>query len=610
MKRIHLILLFSCIGLCTLNAQEKRLSKTIVGTSYEDLSVGFRQLDNSYLVIREGDKITYSYYVKDGEEVLDGPFTYTTQTKPQTELIERQRSIRYHYKYPSPVIQRKETVKGSFSNGKCDGQWSWTTTVNNEENNYIYYSYVGKMTRCYKEGNPDGQWSLTLDMKAREGTNYKKESFSYDGTFSLGSYLPDKKIYHFAYSASFQDGELSMKTDDGEIQNGKRIINYPGGVTFSDEDIDYILKQGEGANVYLYKDSTRYEVRCFDYAGDFTELPIFQEDVRIGGHSRGDYFGFLDSKYLGSSLFYPAWNWGEHWIASSYRSEPYVDIRSTDKIVPLDRKEASQYLNEKGLRHFEYTYILNMPLSKEDHDWAVAALDSTERSIEFEKELKYAKKEALRKVEEYKPATCRLVQLSFYDKDGRYAHLPDDLTPKCEFNAEKRVSKEFEDGKAEVISRIDSSCDLNEIDSLVNCMGQITERAERYKARYKRFNEEVGPALQKEFPRIIPTYIVDPKSKKTVGLTSSYYPNGWDDQARELLFVTRKFDKLVYTVFWNTLIYVKENINESVYETSADYYEAYYTKQVTLAKYFYENYKKAKKFKTCEELLAAAGVTL
>ena len=89
MKRIHLLIVLLAIGSLCLNAQEKRQTKTITGTSYEDQTVGFKDLSNAQLVIREGDKITYSYYLKDGEEILDGPFTYTSQTKPVKELIER-----------------------------------------------------------------------------------------------------------------------------------------------------------------------------------------------------------------------------------------------------------------------------------------------------------------------------------------------------------------------------------------------------------------------------------------------------------------------------------------------------------------------------------------
>ena len=111
------------------------------------------------------------------------------------------------------------------------------------------------------------------------------------------------------------------------------------------------------------------------------------------------------------------------------------------------------------------------------------------------------------------------------------------------------------------------------IDSLANCMGPIFERAERYNSRYENYNENIFPKLQEQFPHIIASYIVDKKSKKTVGLTSSYYVHGWEDQAKELLYLTRKFDKLVYTVFWKTLLYVKENIKETDYETAADYYE-------------------------------------
>ncbi len=64
------------------------------------------------------------------------------------------------------------------------------------------------------------------------------------------------------------------------------------------------------------------------------------------------------------------------------------------------------------------------------------------------------------------------------------------------------------------------------------------------------------------------------------------------------------------TVFWKTLLYVKENIKETDYETAADYYEAYYSKQLALFKYFYGNYNKARKIKTPEELLSAAGISL
>ncbi len=173
MKRVYSLILLCGICSLSLSAQEKRLTKTITGTSYEDLSVGFKDISGCYLTMREGDKITYSYYLKDGEEVLDGPFTYTTQTKPNKEIIEGHGFQRYHYKYPSPVIERKETVKGSFSHGNCNGQWTWTTTVNDEKCNNRYYTYVGKMTRAYKDGHPDGQWTLTLDMKVREGANTK-----------------------------------------------------------------------------------------------------------------------------------------------------------------------------------------------------------------------------------------------------------------------------------------------------------------------------------------------------------------------------------------------------------------------------------------------------
>ena len=603
MKRIHLLIILLAIGPLCLNAQEKRQTKTITGTSYEDQTVGFKDLSDAQLVISEGDKITYNYYLKDGEEILDGPFTYTSQTKPIKELIEGRGFQRYHYKYPSPVVELKRTVKGSFSNGACDGQWTWTTTVIDECSNYRYWSYVGKMTRCYKDGRPDGQWSMTLDMKAREGTNYKKTSGTLDGTFTLGGYLPDKKIYHYAYTATFRDGKLSMKVDDNEIINGKKKMEYFGGVTFSDEDIKYAIEHDNDNHIYLYRDSLRFEVRCSDYAGEFTRLPIFREDVRVGGYERSDYFGFVDSQYLGSCLFLPALDWGRHEDVSD-SCDPYIEVRAVDKIVPLDRQEASKYLNEKNLDYFRRVYVYNTVFSEDDYKWVIAVADSTEKSIRFEQELSRAKDNALDRISRYERRQIKLQTLS------KFNQMPDDLSPKCEFLAEFNVEEEYNRARAEIIQSINKSRDIAEIDSLVNCMRPVFERAERYNSRYENYNEKVAPQLEREFPHIIASYIVDKKSKKTVGLTSSYYVHGWEDQAKELLFLTRKFDKLVYTVFWKTLLYVKENIKETDYETAADYYEAYYSKQLALFKYFYDNYSKARKIKTPEELLSAAGISL
>lgn len=517
MKRIQLLIILFGIGSLCLNAQEKRQTKTITGTSYEDLSAGFADIYGSYLSIREGDKITYSYYLKDGKEVLDGPFTYTTQSKPKKEIIEGHGFQRYHYKYPSPVIERKETVKGSFSNGKCNGQWTWVTTTTDESNNYLYWSYVGKMTRCYKDGRPDGQWSLTLDMKAREGTGHKKASGTLDGTFILGSFLPDKKIYHYAYAASFQDGKLSMKTDEDEIVNGKKVIEYIGGITFSDEDITYIAEHENDRFIYFYKDSLRYDVRCSDDAGEFTKLPLFREDVRIGGYDRSDYFGFVDSQYLGSSLFFPAWDWGEHADVSKYCCDPYVWFRSVEKIKPLDRKEASRYLNEKQLTYFQEHYVLNYPMSKDDYEWVVSVADSLEREIKLERELFYARHDAMNKIDRYNHYVYKLNTLSL-------SSLPDNLAPKCEFLVEHSISQEFYDTKTELERKINVSRKPAEIDSLANCIVPAHEKAERFNSRYERYNDEILPRLQKEFPKISPTYVIDKKSKKTVGLKYTGQP--------------------------------------------------------------------------------------
>lgn len=91
-----------------------------------------------------------------------------------------------------------QNISGTFKNGKRDGVWNYSVTMNDFGVKNPYYTGVLTAKTAYKNGKPDGMWTYNYSYKKRN------QVYSY-GTLKWGEFSEDLKtevIY------SFKEGQL------------------------------------------------------------------------------------------------------------------------------------------------------------------------------------------------------------------------------------------------------------------------------------------------------------------------------------------------------------------------------------------------------------------
>lgn len=549
--------------------------------------------------LTRNEDFTYSYKMVDGEKILDGPFTFIANGINGTKTYEK--------------------VTGQFADGYLDGTWTWTVKFTDISlptyDKGKYLTLDAKMVRRYSHGAAHGEWECSYVAKRRD-IHFDMTS----RTYRPGEYIKSLEE-NYSQVASFDSNLLTME------MGGERIID---GVYYDDrfpelviDDVDTTLtwdeyfkyakhlNPNESGNIIPYKYNRGYYY-------------LYTENVRLFiGELIGDP-NILKTELLdgAENLFSPLWKLGKGFQTSSLL--PVLYIQKIETGNKYDELEVQKYLAENSSTAFWNKYLDGDEFyNAENTEKLKAAYEQKKNEEEAELALKqllanrindYVKNNGtcngdfawVRPYDDNSYQNYRKANISFIDPN-----VPEDwVIPDRMFRHGTGHIKGVSYRYKNMISELKECQTMSEADSLILII-------DAYKKKYGDLKLSIGQVTarltqeeqNKNFiylpplSELINFKAVSPDVKKKYGEDN-------EGLAKYLLTTKSNSASAFYSVIYLAYEQLKNKIQIQNFKTEADYLDYYYTQQRKLSDFYKNNVKKVQKYKTPEQLLQAAGVSL
>ena len=139
----------------------------------------------SYSLLTSG-QATYKYYEKDGKEIKDGTFTFSTSSS-------------------TTAADMSIKINGTYDEDLKSGLWNYTVTIDQTSKTKTVISLKAN----YKDGLPDGVWTATLKL-----TSYK-DNITADSklvaNFINGCFVND---FTFTFSSPDETSDIVIELDE------------------------------------------------------------------------------------------------------------------------------------------------------------------------------------------------------------------------------------------------------------------------------------------------------------------------------------------------------------------------------------------------------------